>query len=84
MIVCPQSPIISAALIGGFEVHVKSHHYQFSLTLSAGTTSKTITVNEFNVRTDMVAFLYSADYRLAPQPETQSLLDSEARALPAN
>ncbi|QGI79891.1 hypothetical protein CEK25_006620 [Fusarium fujikuroi] len=55
MIVCPQSPVISAALNGGFEE----------------TTSKVITVNEFSVRTVqyMVAFLYGADYRLAPEPE---------------
>ncbi|KLO89442.1 uncharacterized protein LW93_1501 [Fusarium fujikuroi] len=55
MIVCPQSPVISAALNGGFEE----------------TTSKVITVNEFSVRTVqyMVAFLYGSDYRLAPEPE---------------
>ncbi|SCV25259.1 uncharacterized protein FFB14_00152 [Fusarium fujikuroi] len=55
MIVCPQSPVISAALNGGFEE----------------TTSKVIAVNEFSVRTVqyMVAFLYGADYRLAPEPE---------------
>ncbi|KAF5566748.1 aminopeptidase 2 [Fusarium phyllophilum] len=55
MIVCPQSPVISAALNSGFEE----------------TTSKIITVNEFDVRTVqyMVGFLYSADYRLAPEPE---------------
>ncbi|KAF5671939.1 speckle-type POZ [Fusarium denticulatum] len=57
MIVCPQSPVISAALNGGFEE----------------STSRVITVNEFDVRTVqyMVGFLYSADYRLAPEPEKQ-------------
>ncbi|KAF5723135.1 speckle-type POZ [Fusarium mundagurra] len=61
MIVCPQSPVISAALNGGFEE----------------TTSKIITVNEFNVRTVqyMVSFLYSADYRLAPKPENKPAQD---------
>lgn len=33
MIVCPQSPVISAALNGGFEVRAKAHHRQLSLTL---------------------------------------------------
>ncbi|KAF5656520.1 speckle-type POZ, partial [Fusarium circinatum] len=48
------SPVISTALNGGFEE----------------STSKIITVNEFDVRTVqyMVGFLYSADYRLAPEP----------------
>ncbi|KAF5232428.1 hypothetical protein FANTH_12972 [Fusarium anthophilum] len=55
MIVCPQSPVISAALNGGFEE----------------STSKIITVSEFDVRTVqyMVGFLYGEDYRLAPEPE---------------
>ncbi|KAF5974132.1 aminopeptidase 2 [Fusarium coicis] len=62
MIVCPQSPVISAALNGGFEE----------------TTSKVITVNESDLRTVryMVNFLYSADYRLAPHPaETKPAKD---------
>ncbi|RBR16951.1 hypothetical protein FVER53590_05706 [Fusarium verticillioides] len=61
MIVCPQSPVISAALNGGFEE----------------TTSKVIAVNEFDLRTVryMVNFLYSADYRLAPHPETKPAKD---------
>ncbi|KAI7765192.1 hypothetical protein LZL87_009721 [Fusarium oxysporum] len=50
MIVCPQSPVITAALRGGFEE----------------TTSKIITVNEFDVVTvqNMVTFLYTGDYKL--------------------
>ncbi|EWG44709.1 hypothetical protein FVEG_05706 [Fusarium verticillioides 7600] len=63
MIVCPQSPVISAALNGGFEE----------------ATSKIITINEFDVRTVqyMVGFLYGADYRLAPEPEKKPAEDSK-------
>ncbi|KAF5548527.1 speckle-type POZ [Fusarium napiforme] len=55
VIVCPQSPVISAALHSGFEE----------------TTSKVIKVNEFDVPTvqSMVTFLYTADYEIAPEPE---------------
>ncbi|PNP82175.1 hypothetical protein FNYG_04364 [Fusarium nygamai] len=55
VIVCPQSPVISAALHSGF----------------AETTSKTVTVNEFDVATvqSMVDFLYTGDYGLAPESE---------------
>ncbi|ENH69794.1 hypothetical protein FOC1_g10009294 [Fusarium oxysporum f. sp. cubense race 1] len=55
VIVCPQSPVISAALHSGFEE----------------TTSKVVTVNEFHVATvqSMVTFLYTGDYVLAPETE---------------
>ncbi|EXK40912.1 hypothetical protein FOMG_04479 [Fusarium oxysporum f. sp. melonis 26406] len=55
VIVCPQSPVISAALHSGFEE----------------TTSKVVTVNEFDVATvqSMVTFLYTGDYKLAPETE---------------
>ncbi|KAH7490035.1 hypothetical protein FOMA001_g2408 [Fusarium oxysporum f. sp. matthiolae] len=55
MIVRPQSPVIIAALRGGFEE----------------TASKIITVSEFDVATvqNMVDFLYTGDYKLAPKPE---------------
>ncbi|KAF5589509.1 speckle-type POZ [Fusarium pseudoanthophilum] len=55
VIVCPQSPVISAALNSGFEE----------------TTSKVIKVNEFDVPTvqSMVTFLYTAEYEIAPEPE---------------
>ncbi|SCO82805.1 uncharacterized protein FRV6_07018 [Fusarium oxysporum] len=55
VIVCPQSPVISAALRSGFEE----------------TTSKVVNVNEFDVATvqSMVTFLYTGDYELAPETE---------------
>ncbi|KAF4955665.1 hypothetical protein FGADI_4358 [Fusarium gaditjirri] len=58
MIVCPQSPVISAALRGGFEE----------------ATSKVITVNNFDVSTVqyMVTFLYTGDYKLTPEPEKKA------------
>ncbi|CVL06517.1 uncharacterized protein FPRN_05197 [Fusarium proliferatum] len=48
LVVCPQSPVIRAAFLGGFEE----------------TASKLVTVNEFDVMTvrSMVMFLYTGDY----------------------
>ncbi|EXK82832.1 hypothetical protein FOQG_12801 [Fusarium oxysporum f. sp. raphani 54005] len=63
VIVCPQSPVISAALHSGFEE----------------ATSKVVTVNEFDVATvqSMVTFLYTGDYELAP--ETEKLVQDKDR-----
>ncbi|KAF5580594.1 speckle-type POZ [Fusarium subglutinans] len=48
VVVCPQSPVIKAALLGGFKE----------------TTSKVVAVNEFDVTAvrSMVTFLYTGDY----------------------
>ncbi|KAF5640433.1 speckle-type POZ [Fusarium sp. NRRL 52700] len=55
MIVCPQSRVISTALRNGYKE----------------TTTKVINVNEFDVGTVqcMIDFLYTGDYRIAPEPE---------------
>ncbi|KAG5770161.1 hypothetical protein H9Q72_002826 [Fusarium xylarioides] len=56
IIVCPQSPVISAALHSGFEQEA---------------TSKVIAVKEFDVATvqSMVTFLYTGDYELVLETE---------------
>ncbi|KAM0289595.1 hypothetical protein ACHAO9_005877 [Fusarium lateritium] len=55
VLVCPQSPVIAAALCGGFEEAA----------------SKIITVNEFDISTVryMISFLYTGGYRVETESE---------------
>ncbi|KAF4333139.1 speckle-type POZ [Fusarium beomiforme] len=62
-IVCPQSPVIMAALGGGFQE----------------STSKIITVNEFDVSIVeyMIGFLYTGDYKLEAQAKEEPIHASD-------
>ncbi|KAF5022190.1 hypothetical protein F66182_5777 [Fusarium sp. NRRL 66182] len=63
VIVCPQSPVLTAALCGGFQE----------------AKSKTVVVNEFDTCTvkHMISFLYTGEYQISSSSEDEITPDNE-------